>query len=104
MNILEKNLFEPCAKGRTGVVFISTNNNKACQIVIENGELIAAKIQRLKLKGIDAIQELKTLGVRGASFNNGMKIAYSEEDKIEMRDIALNLLKASHPNALRASR
>jgi len=92
MSLLENNLFKPCEEGKSGVVFISTNNNRACQIIIENGSLIAANMKRLKLKGIDAIQELKKLGIRGASFNSGMKIPYNDEEKIETGEFALSSL------------
>jgi len=92
MSQLEKNLFEPCIKGQSGVVFISTNNNLACQIVIEDGILKAANIARLKLKGMEAIQELKKIGIRGATFQYGLKLNYKNVEKIEQGDLALSLL------------
>lgn len=92
MNHLETNAFKPCIKGESGVLFISTGNNMACQVIIEDGKPIAANLARLKLKGIKAIQELKRVGIRGATFRDGIKIRYKNVERIEQGDVALNLL------------
>jgi len=92
MSNLETNLFKPGKKGESGVMFISTNNNMSCQIVIEDGTPIAANMARLKLKGIQAIQALQKIGIRGAAFQNGMKLRYKDVERIELGDKALDLL------------
>ena len=78
---LETCLFKQCEEGRTGTVSIATNNNKSCQIVITNGEIIAVTLARLK--GYDAINELLKVGFKRASFNQDLQLPFKEDARID---------------------
>jgi len=90
INILTNNLFKPCAEGKTGTIYISTNNNKSCHIAITEGQIIASKMGRKK--GLDAISEMNKIGVKGASFSEGMQLNYTNDSKIESSDTVLKVL------------
>ena len=54
---LESCLFKYCRSGSTGTVFISTENNRSCQIVLDNGCIKAVSLA--DKRGFEAISELK---------------------------------------------
>lgn len=76
-----------CENGDTGTLFISTKNNKASQIVIKNGEIIAATMGRIK--GFKAIVEVEKVGIKGASFTEKTQMPFSAEAYIECSDTVL---------------
>ena len=90
MNLLEMNLFKHCEEGKSGMVFISTNNNQACRILIVNGAIIAANMGLFK--GFDALKELVKIGIKQVSYKDGMELPYKDEEKIESSDSALQFL------------
>ena len=90
MNLLEMNLFSHCEEGKSGMVFISTNDNKACRILIVNGEIIAANSGLFK--GFDALKELVKIGIKQVSYKDRMELPYEDEEKIESSDSALQFL------------
>ena len=90
MNLLEMNLFKHCEEGKSGMVFISTNNNQACRILIVNGAIIAANMGLFK--GFDALKELVKIGIKQVSYKDGMELPYKDEEKIESSDSALHFL------------
>ena len=72
------------------MVFISTNNNQACRILIVNGAIIAANMGLFK--GFDALKELVKIGIKQVSYKDGMELPYKDEEKIESSDSALQFL------------
>lgn len=90
MNLLEKNLFQHCNEGKSGVVFITTDNNQACRIIIVDGVITATNMGLFK--GLNALQQLKKLEIKDASFKNKMELPYKDEEKIESSDLALKIL------------
>ena len=90
MNLLEMNLFKHCEEGKSGMVFISTNNNQACRILIVNGAIVAANMGLFK--GFDALKELEKIGIKNVSYKDGMELPYKDEEKIESSDSALQFL------------
>ncbi len=78
---LETSLFKYCLEGKTGTLSIATNDNKSCQIIINNGEIIAVTLARLK--GIDAINKLIEVGFSRATFNQDLQLPFKEEARIE---------------------
>ena len=90
MNLLEMNLFKHCEEGKSGMVFISTNNNQACRILIVNGAIVAANMGLFK--GFDALKELVKIGIKQVSYKDGMELPYKDEEKIESSDSALQFL------------
>ena len=90
MNLLEINLFKNCEEGKSGMVFISTNNNQACRILIVNGAIVAANMGIFK--GLDALKELEKTGIKNVSYKDRMELPYKDEEKIESSDSALQFL------------
>ena len=90
MNLLEINLFKHCEEGKSGMVFISTNNNQACRILIVNGAIVAVNMGAFK--GFDALKELEKTGIKQASYKDRMELPYKDEEKIESSDSALQFL------------
>ena len=90
MNLLEINLFSHCEEGKSGMVFISTNDNRACRILIVEGKIIAANLGLFK--GFDALKELVKIGIKQVSYKDRMELPYEDEEKIESSDSALQFL------------
>ena len=90
MNLLEINLFSHCEEGKSGMVFVSTNDNRACRILIVNGEIIAANLGLFK--GFDALKELVKIGIKQVSYKDRMELPYEDAEKIESSDSALQFL------------
>ena len=90
MNLLEMNLFKNCEEGKSGVVFISTNKNQACRILILDGSIVAVNMGLFK--GFDALKELKNVGIKQVSYKDGMTLPYKDEEKIASSDSALTFL------------
>ena len=97
MSLLEIDLFKNCEEGKSGVVFISTNKNQACRIIIVDGSIIAVNMGLFK--GFDALKELEKVGIKKVSFKSGMELPYKDEEKIESSDSALSFLGYSGPPA-----
>ena len=72
---------EYCKEGMNGTAFISTLNNKSCQVVIKEGIIIAVIMGRIK--GEAAIAEVEKVGIKGASFNERLHLPYSEDAVIK---------------------
>ena len=87
---LNSNLFKHCAEGKTGTISIATNNNKSCQIVLKNGEILAVTMSRLK--GLEAVKELLKVGIKRAALNQNLDLPFSEEARIESSDKLLRSL------------
>ena len=86
-----------CAERKTGTVFISTHNNKSSQILIKDGEIVAAKTGRLQ--GNKAIFELESLGIKAVSFNEGMQLKYTEDAMIKSSDAVFNHFNFEMPES-----
>ena len=67
---LENSLFKYCRSGSTGTVFITTENDRSCQIVLNNGNITAASLG--DERGFEAIFELKDTSIKQYSFINGL--------------------------------
>jgi len=90
MNLLEMNLFKHCEEGKSGMVFITTENNQACRILIKNGEIVAVNMGLFK--GLDALKELVKIDIKQVSYKDRMELPYKDEEKIESSDLALQYL------------
>lgn len=90
LEILQDSLFKHCSEGDTGTIFISTLNNKSCQIVLANGEIKTASLARFK--GIEAILEMKEVGIKAATYTDRMQFKHSDDAIIDSSDVVLNML------------
>lgn len=88
--ILQDSLFKHCAQGDTGTVFISTANNKSCQIVITNGKIMAVSLARTK--GFEAILEMEKVGIKAATYTEEMQLNYTDDAIIDSSEAVLKLL------------
>jgi len=76
-------------EGKTGTVLISTKNNKACQVILNNGEISAVIMGRLK--GLEAVLEAKKVGVKAESFNE-RQLPFTDDAKINSSDDIIKLI------------
>lgn len=84
-------IYNYCENNETGTILIATNNNRSCQISIENGEVIAASLSRFK--GYQVANELRKVGIRKASFTQGVKFPHIGEAKITSSKMFLEKLE-----------
>ncbi|MEB8434025.1 hypothetical protein OO007_17430 [Cocleimonas sp. KMM 6892] len=89
-NHLETCLFKFCRSGSTGTVFITTDKNQSCQIILEDGEVKAAALGQKR--GFEAILELKETRVKRYSFIQNMKFPLSIYANIICSDTVLEIL------------
>ncbi len=87
---LETCLFKYCRSGSTGTVFITTENNRSCQIVLNNGCITATSLG--DKRGFDAILELKETRINRFSFIKDMQFPLSIYADIICSDTVLSLL------------
>jgi len=78
-----------CQKGKTGTILISTKNNKACQVVVNDGQISAVVMGRIK--GLEAVLEAKKVGVKAESFNE-RQLPYTDDAKISSSDEIMKLI------------
>ena len=86
----ETHLFKHCKEGQTGTILIATNNNKSCQISLENGEIVAVTMGRVK--GYEAASELAKGGIKKASFTQNMKFPHTKQAFIGSSEKFINKL------------
>ncbi len=84
---LENSLFRYCRFGLSGTVFISTDTNKSCQIVLIDGHITAASLG--DLRGLDAVLELNYIEINKFSFIKNMQFPLTFYANIECSDSAL---------------
>lgn len=84
-----KHLARHCDQAETGTFFITTIDNKACHIVIEQGRIIALSYQRLRGEKVAA--ELPFIQVEGFSFKPGVAMPLSSRAYLSDE---LNILEA----------
>ncbi|WP_299880238.1 hypothetical protein [uncultured Cocleimonas sp.] len=87
---LETCLFKFCRSGSTGTVFISTDKNQSCQIILEDGEIMAAALGQKR--GFEAVLELKETRVKRFSFIQNMKFPLSIYADIICSNTVLDIL------------
>lgn len=90
ISVLESNLFRKCDSGKSGTVFIVTNNNKSCQIVLSDGKIVAFSLG--VLKGSKAAVELSKVGFKRASFTENMQFPLCPEAEVDSSEVILELL------------
>ena len=73
---IRTSLFRHCTEGDTGIVFLTTENNKACKIFLTEGEVQAMTLG--KLKGFEAAAELERVGLKGFSFSDKFNLPYAK--------------------------
>jgi len=83
-------IYNYCENKQTGTILIATNNNRSCQISIENGEVVAASSGRAK--GYQVARDLLNDGVRSASFTEGVKFPHIGEAKVTSSKMFLEKL------------
>jgi len=87
---LEDCLFKFCRAGSTGTVFITTENNQSCQIILEDGEVKALALGQKR--GFEAILELNETRIKRYSFIKNMKFPLTIYANIICSDTVLNIL------------
>lgn len=80
----ETNIFKHIKDGQTGTILIATKNNKSCQVTLENGEIIAVSMGRVK--GYEAANELATSGIKRAAFTRNMSFPHTKDAFISSTD------------------
>lgn len=85
---IRSSLFKHCTEGDSGIVFLTTKNNKACKIFLTEGEVQAVTLG--KFTGVDAVLELEKVGLKGASFSDKFNLPYAKSAIINSSE---NLLK-----------
>jgi len=70
-----KNLANFCHASETGTFFITTTDNKACHIIIENGRITALSYGRFR--GEEVVSELPFMKIEGFSFKQQVKMPLS---------------------------
>ena len=85
---LENSLFKYCRSGSTGTVFIATDSNKSCQIILIDGYITAASLGNLR--GLDAVLELNKVEIKQFYFIKDMQFPLTIYANIECSDSALN--------------
>ena len=73
---IRNTLFKHCTEGDTGIVFLTTKNNKACRIFLTEGEVQAMTLG--KFKGFEAATELEKVGLKGSSFSDKFNLPYAK--------------------------
>lgn len=81
-----------CKEGKTGTILLSTNNNKACQVILTRGHIVAVTMGRIK--GLEAVLAAKKIGVKAESFNE-RQLRYTDESKINSSDEIMKLIGSS---------
>ncbi len=89
-----KHLASHCDQAETGTFFITTIDNKACHIVIEQGRITALSYQRLR--GEKVVAELPFIQVEGFSFKAGVAMPLSSRAYINDELNILELLGLHH--------
>ena len=87
---LETCLFKLCRSASTGTIFITTDKNQSCQIILKDGEIKAAALG--KKRGFEAILELKETRIKRYSFIKSMKFPLSIYADIICSDTVLDIL------------
>lgn len=76
-----KNLANACHASETGTFFITTTDNKACHIIIENGRITALSFGRER--GEQVASELPFMKIERFSFKQQVKMPLSSRAYIE---------------------
>jgi len=84
-------IYRHCKNEDTGTILLSTNDNKSCQISMENGDIVAASMARSK--GYNVTTELLKTGIRRCSFNKNMDFPHSKDAEIDSSIIFLGRLE-----------
>ncbi len=87
---LQSCLFKNCYSRKTGTVFITTADNRSCQIVLTNGVITALYLR--KILGIKAVLELAKVGFKNCSFTENLQYPLTEDAKIDSSDDVLKFL------------
>jgi len=87
---LENSLFKYCRSGTTGTAFITTENNRSCQIVLTDGRITAASSG--DKRGLGAVSELQEICIKRFSFIKDMQFPLTVYANIDCSNSALNLL------------
>lgn len=87
---IRNTVFKHCNDGDTGIVFIKTENNRACRVTITDGEIDAISMRNFT--GIEAASEIMNVGIKGSSFSQIFDLPYLESDAISSSDKLLEKL------------
>lgn len=87
---LPNTLYRHCRRGDSGVIFVTTNENKSCKIFLNKGRVVAINMR--KHGGEAAPAQLNRVGVKACSFSNRFKLPYSKSDEISSSDEILTKL------------
>ena len=85
-----------CRAADTGTFFITTTDNKACHIVLDEGHITAMSFA--SHRGEDVISQLPFIKVAGFSFKPQMKMPLSSRAAIDDGDKVLAALGLHHPD------
>lgn len=91
--IFSECLFKHCDEAKSGAVLITTNDNKPCQIMINDGVIVACTLEQIN--GTEAAVELKKRGVKVGSFKENLKLPYRIEAFIDSSERVLEFFKSS---------
>lgn len=80
-------LSKHCSNGDTGVVFVTTNDNKSCKIFLNNGKVDAINLRMNT--GEAAPAELNRVGVKGCSFSNRFILPFTKNDEVSSSEDVL---------------
>jgi len=83
-------LSKHCSDGDTGIVFVTTNDNKSCKIFLSNGKVDAINLRNNT--GEAAPIELNRVGVKACSFSNRFKLPFANRDKVSSSEDVLTQL------------
>jgi len=83
-------LLHHAQKKDTGVIFITTDNNKAAKIFVKNGEVEA--VSMAKLSGIQAALEIEKIGIKAAAYSESFKLPFKKDAAIDSSETLLNFL------------
>lgn len=93
---LESCLFKYCRAGATGTVFITSVSNKACQIVIIEGEITALAFTNKS--GMDALEDLKYAEIMNNLYIEDMQFPMTKCASIKSADEVLEYLGYDEQN------
>jgi len=88
-----------CKDRQTGIVFVTTNDNKSCKIFLDNGEVSAISMR--KYGGDAAPDELNRIGVKACSFSDRFTLPYPKNDEVTSSNDILNQLGCNAESMLR---
>lgn len=70
-----------CAEQKTGTLFLTTRENKACHIVFEEGRIVAMAYGTVR--GADVADILPRLVIQASQFNSAITMPLSSRAKLE---------------------